>query len=313
MRIAAHRPASSGFAVSLLANVVHHVSTCTVPRPPRADPGASRRPGVPLPDLGHHRHPAAPVGGRAPQAPRVHRRRGRPALPRAARLVERCRCATSRCTGRGAQPRDARALRQGPPADRLDRVLSTTTPSSASASASTILVPAARPGRRAARRVRPRQPATSAVDAAVNADRPPLRPAAVPQRRRQPAVARRSYRRRRPAQQPPRRAHVGPAVAPLVRDRPGLVGDQDPVRLRAGQGPPRANCGSRTHAASAATKAARAATTAKLAASNAAHAASTKAHAAADAVTDAAHAAADKATAAVDAATSPVTKAGLQA
>ena len=67
-----------------------------------------------------------------------------------------------------------------------------------------------RPGGRPARRVRPRQPVPRRLGRGER-DRPPLRPPAVPQRRRQPAVARLPHRRRGPAQQPPRRARRRPS------------------------------------------------------------------------------------------------------
>ena len=59
-----------------------------------------------LPGVDHHRDPPTSVGRGAPQAPRLHRRRGRPALPRAARLVQ------GAAQQRRAVPRARRATRE---------------------------------------------------------------------------------------------------------------------------------------------------------------------------------------------------------
>ena len=87
------------------------------------------------PGLGHHRHSRPPVGCGAPQAPRVHRHRGRPTLTSAARVVAGADQEPRDVPPRGPQPRHRRQVRQGPPAHGRSTAASTTTRSSASVSA----------------------------------------------------------------------------------------------------------------------------------------------------------------------------------
>ena len=87
-----------------------------------------------------------------------------------------------------------------------------------------------RPGGRAARRLRPRQPVPGR-QCGGQRHRPPLRSPAVRQHGRQPALAGLHHRRRGLAQQPPRRADLAPPLPPLVRVRPGLAGHPGLPRL----------------------------------------------------------------------------------
>ena len=173
-------------------------------------------------DLGRHRDQAAPVGGGAPQAPRVHRRRGRPALPvlhgwlKVQMLTSRCTGARRATTTSSATPRTSRRT-----VDRLfyDHAL-------VGLGARHCLVPAVRLAGRSARRLRARQLLPRRL-AAINAighhfgRRPYDNPAANLQ------WLALIDRRRGPPQQPPRPAPArGEARAPLVRDRYGLVRHQ---------------------------------------------------------------------------------------
>ena len=238
-----------GVAVSLVANLCHH----RLPAPRLAHRALTLRP--PVDQVFRFLiwittgHPAPPVGGRAPQAPRLHRRRGRSALPRAARLGHGADAATSRCTAREARnPRDDRPLRQGHPADDwADRVfydhallglgLGIGDPRRCCSA-----------GRRAAGRVRPRQPATSAGSAAVNAighhfGRRPYDNGAGNLQWLAFITAGEGLHNNHHAA-----PDLGEALAPLVRDRPGLVGDQGPDLVPARQAAPDDRCRRRLHA-----------------------------------------------------------------
>ena len=191
---------------------------------PSADAAPSRGAGVPVHHLDHDRHPAPPVGRRAPQAPRVHGRRGRPALARAARVGQGADDERGDVPPRGPQPPDPLAVRQGPPPDVADRwfydhallglaigvaVLVITFGWQIGLLAAFVHVNLYLGG-----------------SAAVNAIAHHFGRKPYDNTRRQPAVAGLPHRRRGPAQQPPRPADIGQAGPPLVRDRPGLVRDQ---------------------------------------------------------------------------------------
>ena len=212
-----------------------------VPAPGAVAPGADAapggRPGVPVPDLDHDRHPPAPVGRRAPQAPRLHRRRGRPALPRAARLGQGADAERGDVPPRGAAtPRRSPATPRTCRRRRLDRLFYDHALLGLGIGVA-LLVRGVRVAGRPAGRVRPRQRLPRRIGGGER-HRPPLRPPALRQHGRQPAVAGVHHGRRGAAQQPPRRADVGQAGPPLVRDRPRLVRDQGADVAPPGQGPP---------------------------------------------------------------------------
>ena len=78
------------------------------------------------------------------------------------------------------------------------------------------------------------------LNSAVNAVGHTLRPTALRGPGRQHPVAGLADRRRGSAQQPPRRPHLGPAVLPPGRDRPGLVDDRLGPEAALAEGSPRA-------------------------------------------------------------------------
>src|SRR5687768_12432854 len=103
-----------GLTASLVANMATTVYLHSGARPPGAHVADTRDACVPVRDLGVHRHPAAPMGRRPPEAPRVHRRRGRPALPRAPRLAEGPDAQPVDVSAGGSQRAHGRAIREGP-------------------------------------------------------------------------------------------------------------------------------------------------------------------------------------------------------
>ena len=164
------------------------------PRPQGRHLQAPGHGGVSAPGLDHDGHPPTAVGGRAPQAPRLHRRRGRPALPCPARMVQGADAATSRCTAarRATATTLGRYAKDLPPtrADRWfydhalfglgyrrrhprGRLRAADRPAGG-----------VRPRQRVSRRFGRRQ-----------RRRPPLRPAPISQSGRQPAVAGVDHRR----------------------------------------------------------------------------------------------------------------------
>ena len=186
----------------------------------RLSPAVNRR--LPAPHLDHHRHPAPPMGGRAPQAPRPHRRGGRPALTPACSASCRCSSATSRSTGAAAKNRVtvAKLRRATCSPDRWDRLLFDHALLGLGIGI-VLLVRGPRAVARADRRPWSTPSPTWLLSAAVNAVGHTFGRRPHANNARNLAVAGLAHRRRGTSQQPPRRPHVGPPLGrPAARSTP---------------------------------------------------------------------------------------------
>lgn len=203
-------------------------------RPPGDQLSTPRRRRLQDGDLAGYRDQGPRMGRRPSQAPRPHRHRTRPPLTRSERLVDGAEAQPGDVPPRGARPAQHRALCAGPATDpvgsrRVRSIVARPPPRTR------------RAVRRAGRRDRtPRGRRTPRVlrdgICGRQRDRSPLRPPAVPELGDESAVARPPDRRRRSAQQPPRRPDLGKARSSSVRVRPRLVGGQtdDLARSRRG-------------------------------------------------------------------------------